>query len=356
MNTSLAGQTTSRSEERKRKYREIDLKGREQLRVERLAKKDPESLKRAIVEQRVRERLEGSPVACDLLISLFATALFSYRRGTVCEPFPHEFSDRQGEKDYASAEVYTQALPSIEHFQKHQGAITNLPASALKLLSWIIDLPYYEELDLEQISLDQYREETMNIDSKQSKYSDPAYVFKVTYTEQHPTFPIFEKAKAEFGSTMGFHGSPFENFHSILRNGLDATFGKETSLFGDGIYLSSDRDVAFSFLKNAKNFAKNSALGDRLGCLVCAEVACKPQVVRLSPQEANIRNLSDNADPELPRGYIVVGENEYVCIKYILLYKNFGTFTEQGNSPFCHVLQKRRIAFCQFSFCHLYAY
>jgi len=277
----------------------------------------------------VRQRLEESPIACDLLISLFATALFSYRRGTVCEPFPHEFMV-QGEKDYATAEIYTQALPSVEHFQKHEEAITNLPLSALKLLSWIVDPPFYEEFDLVQISLDQYREETMNIDSKQSQYSDPAYVFKAVYTHEHHSSPAFEKAKEEFGSTIGFHGSPFENFHSILRNGLDSTFGKETSLYGEGIYLSSDRDVAFSFLKNAKNFAKNSILGDRLGCLVCAEVACNPKAVRISPEEAKLRNLPENTDPQLPKGYIVVGENDYVCIKYILLYKNFGVFTEQG--------------------------
>lgn len=43
----------------------------------------------------------------------------------------------------------------------------------------------------------------MNIDSKQSKYSDPAFVFKATYTNEHHSFPAFQKAKEEFGSTIG---------------------------------------------------------------------------------------------------------------------------------------------------------
>lgn len=101
MNTSIASQGSTRNEERKRKYREIDLKGRNQLRQERLARKDPETLKRGAIEKRVRERLNQSPIGCDLLVSLFATALFSYRRGTVCEPFPPQFM--RGEKDFTSA-------------------------------------------------------------------------------------------------------------------------------------------------------------------------------------------------------------------------------------------------------------
>lgn len=49
----------------------------------------------------------------------------------------------------------------------------------------------------------------MNIDSKQSKYSDPAFVFKATYTNEHHSFPAFQKAKEEFGSTIGMEAHYF---------------------------------------------------------------------------------------------------------------------------------------------------
>lgn len=39
-----------------------------------------------------------------------------------------------------------------------------------------------------------------------------------------------------------------------------------------GIYLSSDRDVAFSFLKPGPNRYSHSIFGPRMGCIVCAEV------------------------------------------------------------------------------------
>lgn len=81
-------------------------------------------------------------------------------------------------------------------------------------------------------------------------------------------------------------------------------------------------------------------MGERLGCLVCAEVgtsisvishnvkvACNPKAVRISPHEAKLRNLPQNSDPELPKGYIVAEENDCVCVKYVLVYKDFGTFT-----------------------------
>eukprot|EP01126_Amoeba_proteus_P047357 TRINITY_DN5399_c0_g1_i10.p1 TRINITY_DN5399_c0_g1~~TRINITY_DN5399_c0_g1_i10.p1 ORF type:complete len:365 (+),score=52.57 TRINITY_DN5399_c0_g1_i10:488-1582(+) len=336
MNSALATQV-GRNDERKRKYREIDTRARNQSRNERLRNKPLR--KRVQIEESCRRLLKEDPLACDLLISLFATALFSYRRGSICEPFPcKEFVVCEtGEKNFEDVESFTQALPSIAHLNSSESTLCNLPLPALKLLSWVIDSQNNEEFKLRQIPLEQYQRETMNIDAKQSKYSDPVYIFKVDYTDQHHSYPIFKRAKDEFNFTIGFHGSPFENFHSILRNGLDATFGKE-ALFGDGIYLSSDRDVAFSFLKSAKNFSKNSILGERLGCLVCAEVACKPGVVRLSKEEALTRGLAGNMDKILPKGYIVSEENDYVLVKYLLLYKDFQSTTPKQSRNICQYI------------------
>lgn len=40
-----------------------------------------------------------------------------------------------------------------------------------------------------------------------------------------------------------------------------------------GIYLSQDRDVAFSFLKPGPNGYTHSLYGARMGCIICAEVS-----------------------------------------------------------------------------------
>ena len=65
----------------------------------------------------------------------------------------------------------------------------------------------------------------------------PSYIFKVNYKNcsvdgedkvprciQHNQ--EFEKLKKEYGSFYGYHGSSFENFHSILHYGLQTNLNK----------------------------------------------------------------------------------------------------------------------------------
>jgi len=130
----------------------------------------------------------------------------------------------------------------------------------------------------------------------------------------------------------------FENFHSIVRNGLDSTYGKETSLYGEGIYLSEDRDVAFTFLKCGKNFYNNSIFGKEVGCLVCGEVIKHPKHVRISSEKETSAGISINDDEaKLPKGYIVVESNDYVMVKYLLVYENFLGNTKKKTN-FCQVI------------------
>jgi len=227
-------------------------------------------------------------------------------------------------------------LPDVKHLVTHPNAISNLPMQILKLLAWVVDTAPLEGMNIEKVSLEQYKRETAGIDSKQSKFSDPNYVFKITYTDDHPNKKTWETLLHNKELTFGFHGSVFENFHSIVRNGLDSSFGKETSLFGDGIYLSEDRDVAFSFLKCGPNFYQNSIFGKQVGCIVCAQVIKDPQYVRVSNEKQSVTGIS-LSDSKLPKGYIVVESNEYVCIRYILVYEHFlGAPVKKTN--FCMIL------------------
>ncbi len=82
---------------------------------------------------------------------------------------------------------------------------------------------------------------------------------------------LFSTMKEKVGSSIGYHGSGMENWHNIIRCGLDVRFQKDTyiflkiisfffislnyalilllTIFGIGIYLSADPNVAFSFKK-----------------------------------------------------------------------------------------------------------
>jgi len=329
MNTMVA--TPTIYECMKKKIREIDFNNRRALSKERLIQKEHYTKPRTFFQNRISEIIEKDSISADLLMTLFISAVQCYRKSSICEPFPEDFITDNGERNYEDVELYCNLFPSLENLKKRE-SLANLPTKALHLLSFIIDTEYYDELSITQISLEQYKIETSGIDSKQSYSSNPNYIIKLEYSDQHPMNKTFCKLKNQYRSVIGFHGSPLENFHSILRNGLDHTYGKETSLFGDGIYLSTDRDVAFSFLKPGPNCYSHSLFGARIGCIVCAEVACKPKVVRQSLERTGLAGITIETDNSLPKGYIVSEENECVQAKYILIYNNFLAPTKSKNN------------------------
>jgi len=242
-----------------------------------------------------------------------------------------------------SVSIFSEAVSLTKRYFPllNVAALSNLPLPILKLISWVVDTEH-DGLTIERVPHEQYKAETSGIDSKQSKFSDPNYIFKVNYTEDYPTHDVWKRLSEKYGVTIGFHGSVFENFHSIVRNGLDSTYGKETSLYGEGIYLSEDRDVAFSFLKCGKNFYNNSIFGKQVGCIVCGEVIKHPEHVRISSEKEAATGISiSDDDAKLPKGYIVVENNDYVIVKYILVYENFLGNSKKKNeflSIYCIVL------------------
>lgn len=130
----------------------------------------------------------------------------------------------------------------------------------------------------------------------------------------------FESFKEEFGSIMGHHGSALENFHSITRFGLDESFGRSSSIYGDGIYLSSDREVAHSFLKPAMHGIAEMSIGDCIGLLTASEVALAPEEVRHAGSLIKPRqSLLDEQQQALPPGYIVSTSSHYVLTRFLLV-------------------------------------
>jgi len=62
---------------------------------------------------------------------------------------------------------------------------------------------------------------------------------------------IFKEARHAFGSTFAFHGSPVENWHSILRQGLYNATGTKYQMngaaYGAGIYLSPNSSLSMDY-------------------------------------------------------------------------------------------------------------
>ena len=74
---------------------------------------------------------------------------------------------------------------------------------------------------------------------------------------------------------LAFHGTSFENMHSILHNGLLNLSGtrleRTGSAFGQGIYLSTEMSVAYAF-SLAADACRSAVLGGRLRCLLVCGV------------------------------------------------------------------------------------
>jgi poly[ADP-ribose] polymerase 16 len=93
----------------------------------------------------------------------------------------------------------------------------------------------------------------------------------------HGSMDAMPRASSLNGSVPrhGFHGTAFDNLHSILHKGLLNFSGmkmqRNGALYGQGVYLSEDFNVAFSFCNGAKGL-ENSVIGTRLRVVLVCQV------------------------------------------------------------------------------------
>lgn len=83
--------------QRKAKVREISIRTRR-------VRTDGSFAKGELSKDTMRSQTENSilnhPLASDLLLQLFIASLSSYKRSTLCNPFPSCFVNKDGEKDF----------------------------------------------------------------------------------------------------------------------------------------------------------------------------------------------------------------------------------------------------------------
>ena len=133
----------------------------------------------------------------------------------------------------------------------------------------------------------------------------------------------FEQLRREYGSTLAFHGSPLHNWYSIVSNGLSTSFSRpDESIYGDGIYLSTEPSVAMNFRRSGRTWCQSS-LGESLSCLLVAEVLHHPaSVARSEADGPNGKQMPGvSLDHRLPRSYILVKNNLHVRARYLILWR-----------------------------------
>jgi poly[ADP-ribose] polymerase 16 len=351
--------------------------------------------RRRAVEARVAAGVrEASASGVDALLSLLSASLATLRRSSVANPFPPFLVRRAAggggeglgggrEKQFEELVATLCAIPPAATLLSAGSgggggggssaaeiprSLHELPTTALQLLQWALTAlparltPVRNQTPADAASL------APLLRYRRGDPACPDVVLSVSLGDDAE----FERLAALHGTCLAFHGSPAENFHSILHNGLrnmsGTRFESTGAAFGDGIYLAQDLTVARSFAMGrtlpwkgsdlfgprggaAQAAAAAAAEADshgggaaaaaaqpkqptRLSCVIACEVIDHPQnVLRAgssstsdgAPARRRQRNRGggggDGGGEGAPAdAYFVVPDETHVRAKYLLLY------------------------------------
>ena len=231
----------------------------------------------------------------DLRLSLFASAMNSYKCDSLLKPFPNEYIDGQtNEKQFdALKQDFDRILPLDQ-----LSSDTVLSDKSWKLLHWIMTCG-----SMQVIRQPMDSPEVKKLLPESSKNLRPAFVFQVLSASK----PAFVEAAERYGTFWAFHGSTVESFHSIAHNGLVNCLNKR-SLFGSGTYVSSELSVAVEFSPFGFGWDK-SVIGKELSCLAVCQVVKRPDI---------INSHSTNG---VPNAYYVIKNDDLIKVSYIFVYR-----------------------------------
>jgi len=223
----------------------------------------------------VDAELKRAPEIADLLISLACAAINSARSESVFNPFPMADFAPLGKKDLPKLKAALEGLPSLAELvgvadiRSFLDQIDPAPAhnkTYYRLLRWLLTS---NRAHLVRLSEEQQIKEM----------STPYQYMLLTATPEKES--RFRQLKKTFGSFLAFHGSPMENWHSILRNGLRNLSNTKDMLHGAahgaGIYLAPNAGTSQGYMRSGTVWAK-SQFGASLSCLALCEVINHPDV------------------------------------------------------------------------------
>eukprot|EP00955_Chlamydomonas_euryale_P089824 364496-Chlamydomonas_euryale.AAC.8 len=268
----------------------------------------------------LRALQEGGLASCDLLVSAFVAACTSYKRASLVAPFPGDLFGGVGgrEKDFDALAATVAALPPLHALQPlgvstHAHASTHghadvhahanihghayeqqqqqqqqqpqrvLSGQQAMLLDWLLAPTGRRAIRMRHISLGRFRTQlsamtaagpqahTALLPVSTPPEATPTYIFECTST----TSASPSRTSTSRPPVLAFHGTAFDRVHSILCTGLQPASNtrlmRNAAIFGDGVYLSTRYDVAFSFATPAPGWAR-SALGWKLRAVLVCQV------------------------------------------------------------------------------------
>ncbi|XP_076068427.1 protein mono-ADP-ribosyltransferase PARP16-like [Oratosquilla oratoria] len=267
------------------------------------------------------EKLRADPRPADLLVSILAAAAGSYRYDSVLRPFPPMGTSRDM-KDINKLRTVLGSLCGVEEFQTllNQERNSGSKKDAADLLVWTMTSANF---DLKFLPIEKFQV-LSSLAGMVVPVPTPSHVVELCW---HPTPENrFRQVRGLRPTMFAFHGSRLDNFHSILHHGLQQHMNK-TSLFGKGIYLSSEMSVSLPYSPAGQGWV-NSSLGPSMSVIALCELVDHPDVKCQTRDDQNRAYTGDMFGGAVPDKYFVVVNSDLVRIRYLLIYCSPNT-----NSP-----------------------
>lgn len=165
----------------------------------------------------LQQELQRDNLAADLRFSLFVGALKSFKYESLLKPIPIQFKNSDGEVDIDRLRLLTARLPGFQNFN----TVEELTKEEASLLNNV--LLNNNQYQLSSISSSDFKEQVLTSETL-SFQTVPQWIFKIEYNSTRNE--VWDKWKQTASTFYAFHGSRFENFHSILNLGLHQHLNK----------------------------------------------------------------------------------------------------------------------------------
>lgn len=286
-----------------------------------------EEVSSSTTQETIAEVLQRDLLSAEFLLALFWSAMSSFRHDSILRPFPPMFlegrveaepegvgenSSRREEeqKDIEGLrEVFT-SFPPLERIATGKATLSTQQA---ELLHWILNPKRFTVSSKEPASFTSILEHSPS--TADTALRKPKHIFELKYNEDAES--KFCSVTGEHGLMYAFHGSSVENFYSIVHNGLLNIFNK-VSAFGEGTYLSTELGVCLNWSPSGsfRHAGGNGTLPEMASCIAMCEVVKHPSVMSRYQVggEPNIQG-------KVPEKYFIVSNDEYIRIKYVMVYE-----------------------------------
>lgn len=268
----------------------------------------------------LRSILEKDPKAADVKWSLFVAACQSYRYDSCLKPFPPQFINN-GVKDIDSLrEVVdkTQALSLLaQHL--HDPDVYQTNPQVIDLLYWV--LVHLKDVRMKSVPKSEF-DTIMEYVHCETAAPAPNLIFQLVSNPRGTNEIRWQQVSKGYKTLYAFHGSRLDNFHSILHYGLQQHLNKN-SLFGHGIYLSSELSVSLPYSPMGYGWGRSS-VGSELSCVALCEVVNHPDVKCQDKESDKSRSIAkDSIGGEVPNKYYVALNSDLVKVRYLLIYSKY---------------------------------